>query len=310
MKLDLVEYQSIIESELSKVSISSPNINKLIKYILNAKGKRIRPILSLITSKALGGTISDTISSAIAIELIHNFTLVHDDIMDGDDMRHGVDTVHAKWDEDTAILAGDALLAIAYSYLPHKKGITRKISNTLVEVCEGQLVDKRFEKQKKITLEQYISMIDLKTGKLLGLASEMGAICAGYGKYTNQFKEFGILLGRAFQIQDDYLEIFSSTNAMGKSLSSDIFLGKKTYFLIKAIEIDEEKINGFLELAQSDCDEAVILIRKFLADNSLDLEGKNLIANTIDLAYSKINQLDIDLDEISEFVNYILNRNS
>ena len=311
--LDISKYQKIIDSRLSEIVLSNPNLNQLIKYVLKAKGKRLRPILTLIISKAFCADISKAINPAIGIELIHNFTLVHDDIMDGDDMRHGIETVHSRWDEGTAILAGDALLALGYSYilgsLEHEN-IIEDVSSTLLNVCEGQLMDKRFESSKKISLDQYISMIDLKTGHLLGLAAELGAVSAGLEEHRKKFNDFGRLLGRAFQIQDDYLEIFSDSDKMGKSLTSDIMLGKKTYFMIMASEIDENEMNRCLDIANSDLKLATSSIREFLISNNLDSKGKEYVSDTIDLAYSMIKDLDINLEEISGFVNYILYRKS
>jgi len=311
--LNLYNYQRIIDSKLSEIEISNPNINEIIKYVLNAKGKRLRPILTLIVSKAFGADISDAIKPAIGIELIHNFTLVHDDIMDGDKMRHGIETVHSRWDDGTAILAGDALLALGYRYILgslQQSNIIEDVSSTLLKVCEGQLVDKRFESSKDINLDQYISMIDLKTGCLLGLAAELGAVSIGLELHRKKFYQFGKLIGRAFQIQDDYLEIFSDSDRMGKSLSSDILLGKKTYFITMASEIDENEINRCLDIAHSDIYLATASIREFLISNGLDSKGKELISDTIDLAYSMIEDLDVNLSEITGFINYIIDRKS
>ena len=311
--LDLYSYQSIIDSKLSEIEISNPNINEIVKYVLDARGKRLRPILTLIVSKAFGADISEAIKPAIGIELIHNFTLVHDDIMDGDKMRHGIETVHSRWDDGTAILAGDALLALGYSYILgslQQRNIIDDVSSVLLKVCEGQLIDKRFESSKDISLDQYISMIDLKTGCLLGLAAELGAISAGLGQHRKKIYQFGKLIGRAFQIQDDYLEIFSNSDRMGKSLSSDILLGKKTYFIIMASEIDENEINRCLDIAHSDIKLAAASIREFLISNSLDSKGKELISETIDSAYSIIKDLDINLSEITGFINYLVDRKS
>jgi geranylgeranyl diphosphate synthase type II len=218
-----------------------------VKYILSGGGKRLRPVLLLFTCEAFGGNYKDALFAAASIELLHNFTLVHDDIMDNADTRRGRETIHKKWDRDTAILAGDHLIALSLKALNMTETLYLKrvydfYINSLSEVCEGQIYDKAFEKQKNITIENYLMMCRKKTSKLLESCTAIGAVIAGAGESDIQYAvSYAENLGLAFQIQDDLLDIMGEEKKFGKKQGGDIREGKKTYMLLKAIELAEDE---------------------------------------------------------------------
>ena len=218
-----------------------------IKYVLNGKGKRLRPILVHLTGQVYSSDPEGLMKAAIAVELLHNFSLVHDDIMDEDDVRHGQPSVHKKWDNASAILAGDGLFVLSHLILtglpPY---VHQRFNEVTLAICEGQGMDKEFEDDVSITMGNYLVMIGKKTGSLLGLSAEVGSLIGdGSKEAAHHLFEFGLNLGLAFQIQDDYLEIYSSESSMGKSLGSDIRSGKQTALTILAREKNPDQWSKF-----------------------------------------------------------------
>jgi len=211
-------------------------------YIINGGGKRLRPLLVLLSVKAVGGKLNKAYNAATAVELLHNFTLVHDDIMDNADKRRNLLTIHKKYDLSTAILAGDSLLSVAYEYLlkdcnGNTKSILKEFTKGLIEVCEGQSLDKEFEMRKAVSIEEYIKMIRKKTAAMMEMCCCIGAILGGGN--LNEIKalsRYGRNLGIAFQINDDLLDITGNENDFGKFVGGDLVEGKKTYLFIKALE--------------------------------------------------------------------------
>ena len=210
-----------------------------VRYILAGGGKRLRPVLLLITAKMYGANESRAMEAALAIEVAHNWTLVHDDIMDDSPMRRGRETVHVRWDADTALLCGDALVGLAYMQLSRAQAgpeLLQAFTDAALAVCEGQSLDMQFESRSEVCMTEYLQMIDLKTGAFLGASLEMGAIL---GEATIEecaaAREAGILLGRAFQIQDDLLDLVAEDQRWGKIAGSDLVEGKKTFLITEAI---------------------------------------------------------------------------
>ncbi|HOO13587.1 MAG TPA: polyprenyl synthetase family protein [Candidatus Marinimicrobia bacterium] len=232
-----------IDRELSKIDLSgiSSELAQPMRFSLNAKAKRLRPILVLLVGENLGASRKNLMPAALAIEIMHTFTLVHDDIMDNDTIRRGQQTVHVKWNVNTAILTGDALMALAFRVLMQTKSerldqIGTHFSQAMLEICDGQAFDLAYEKYEEIDLTDYLNMIAHKTGRLLGLACQLAAIIAGASpKVVNNLYLFGLELGQAFQIQDDLLELTADQAEMGKSLGSDLTAGKKTFPIIMAL---------------------------------------------------------------------------
>ena len=223
------------------------NLYEPIQYILNLGGKRLRPVLTLMTADCFEGDVKDALDAALAIEVFHNFSLIHDDIMDAAPLRRGHQTVHEKWDLNTGILSGDAMLIMAYqlfeNYPPEVyQKLTKLFSKTALEVCEGQQYDIDFETRNTVTISEYLKMIEYKTAVLVGAAMKMGAIIASASiEDQNRCYEFGKNLGIAFQLQDDYLDAFGDPETFGKQVGGDIIENKKTYLYLKALEFSSEK---------------------------------------------------------------------
>ena len=307
-------YRDEINSELLSVYNTGPeSLVNPINYVLSGKGKRVRPILTLFTGASFGGTKSKSMPAALAVEILHNFTLVHDDIMDEDHIRHGKPTVHHKWDVGTAILSGDAMLSLALKMIQKSPQFNGKLMtsfiNGLQAVCEGQAFDKEFEARDTVTLDEYIHMIDLKTGYLIGLSAELGAISVGADDSdVIKVRDFGRMIGRAFQIQDDLLEIYSDSNNMGKSLESDVILGKKTYLIIQANESNPIELNSTLKLAQENYTAGLEKLRMLLIDSGIRQEAEEKIKSTIKEANLLLNKINIETNKLSFFSELITNR--
>lgn len=209
-------------------------------YILQSSGKRLRPLLVLLSAKSVGGKFSDYYNAAIAVEMLHNFTLVHDDIMDNADLRRGKLTLHKKYNLNTAILTGDILAAVAYEFLLKDCHVNAKqaldsFTKGLVEVCEGQSLDTKFESRKNVLLSEYIDMIEKKTAALIRMCCELGAYLANGSASDNKaLSNYGKYLGIAFQIQDDLLDIIADKFEFGKRIGGDLIEGKKTFLFIEA----------------------------------------------------------------------------
>ncbi|HOZ13612.1 MAG TPA: polyprenyl synthetase family protein [Tenuifilaceae bacterium] len=253
------ELNSIVANSFSNLNFNSEpqNLYEPIKYILGIGGKRIRPILTLAGCNVFSDDIKSAINPAIAVEIFHNFTLVHDDIMDNADLRRGNETIHKKWNNNIAILSGDAMTIIAYQYLassnPKYLGkIVEIFSSFALGICEGQQLDMDFENRKKVTRDEYLKMIELKTSILLKGALQIGAVLGGANDDdVKNIGEFGRCLGLAFQLQDDLLDTYGNVETFGKNIGGDIMAGKKTILTIETIERLGNKVDDFIELLGS-----------------------------------------------------------
>lgn len=217
-----------------------------IEYVLGLGGKRLRPVLMLLAYNLYKEDVTRIFSQAAGIETYHNFTLLHDDLMDKADMRRNKPTVHKKWDENTAILSGDAMLILAYQFMMKKcplecvERVMEVFGRTALEVCEGQQWDMEFEHRLDVTVDEYIEMIRLKTSVLLAAALKIGAILGGAPEKDAQLLyDFGIKMGLAFQLQDDYLDVYGDPAVFGKKIGGDILCNKKTFMLITALSLAE-----------------------------------------------------------------------
>ena len=240
----IVEYQNQFSEFLNTYNVEREpkNLYQPIKYILNLGGKRLRPVLTLMTTACFDGDVDRAMDAALAVEVFHNFSLIHDDIMDAAPLRRGQETVHEKWDLNTGILSGDAMLIRAYqlfeNYPPETfRELAKLFSKTALEVCEGQQYDIDFETRLQVSIPEYLKMIECKTAVLVGAAMQMGAIVAN-APIEDQVRcyNFGKNLGIAFQLQDDYLDAFGNPEIFGKQVGGDILENKKTYLFLKAIE--------------------------------------------------------------------------
>lgn len=256
------DFNSLLEKERVKINdkLSSllkntepKSLYEPCQYILDSGGKRLRPLLVLLSAKAAGGKFQDAYNAALAVEIFHNFTLVHDDIMDNAEKRRGRPTLHVRNDLSTAILAGDNLVGVAYNLLLKdvKSGninIVKKFTRALIEVCEGQSYDKDFELKKSVTLDEYKLMIQKKTAALLELCCSIGAeIGNGDKEVIKALEQYGRNLGMAFQVEDDLLDILADEKDFGKQIGRDLMEGKKTFLFLKALEKSTGKTKTELE---------------------------------------------------------------
>ena len=284
-------------------------------YFLGLGGKRIRPVMCLIGNELFDEIHADAWHVATAIELFHNFTLIHDDIMDAAPLRRGLETVHYKYGSNTALLAGDVMLVVAYEYLnkinsSYLKHIINIFSKTAKEVCEGQQLDMDFEKLPAVSLSDYLKMIELKTSVLLAASLKMGAIIGGAGEGNqDHLYEFGKNLGIAFQIQDDYLDAFGDPEKVGKTAGGDIKQNKKTFLLIHALETastDQQK--ELNELLHTNAEDKVQRVLKIFRDCNADDWAKKLKQEYFTKALNHLDEIAVlsarkkPLTEIADFL--------
>ncbi len=238
----LKHLQNEIEKALAalKVSHQPQALYEPIRYFLSIGGKRIRPILVLLAARMFNNKREDVLNQALAVELFHNFTLVHDDIMDNAPLRRGIQTIHEKWNPSQAILSGDVLMIVAYQYLMRTdaqfmEALMQSFNKMAIEVCEGQQMDMDFEQRDDVTIPEHIEMIRLKTSVLLGCALEIGAIISeASGNDRKNLYDFGVNIGLAFQIQDDILDVYADAEKFGKQVGGDIISNKKTFLYLTA----------------------------------------------------------------------------
>ena len=272
-------YLSFIQEELKKNHIpdTPSNLYDPIRYFLDMEGKKIRPILTLLSAELFGGTKEQAKHAALAIEIFHNFTLIHDDIMDEAPIRRGIPTVHNKWNNNIAILSGDVMFVKSYEQLSLCESnilpeLLKTFNKTAIEVCEGQQMDMDFENQDSISQEDYIEMIRLKTSVLLGCALEMGAIICGTSAENKKLiYDFGVNIGIAFQIQDDLLDLYGDTKKVGKQTGGDILANKNTLLSILA------------EMNSSDEQRTELERLKNEKDATSKIEGVKSIFNDLDI---------------------------
>lgn len=253
--LDLQQIQELVKKKMDAFARqnSKGSIYEPIQYILNLGGKRLRPALSLMSCQLFNDNLEDAVHPALAVEVFHNFTLMHDDIMDNAPLRRGKPTVHAKWNSNTAILSGDAMMIQSYQLLAktnpeHFAHIFQIFNKTALEVCEGQQMDMDFESRTDVTIDEYIEMIRLKTSVLLAGAMQIGAAIGGASLQDQEkIYRFGESTGLAFQLLDDYLDVFGDEAKVGKVKGGDIIADKKTFLQILALEIADDSSREVLK---------------------------------------------------------------
>jgi len=285
---------SIVNEEIRRISYPNQpkNLYEPIDYLLSLKGKKVRPALTLLACNLYRKDITDSINPALAWEIFHNFTLMHDDVMDQADMRRGQPAVHKKWNENTAILSGDAMLILAYMYMArspkkHLKTLLDLFSKTADEICAGQQYDMEFETRLFVSEEEYIQMIRLKTAVMLAACLQSGGILGG-ASFADQEKlyEFGIDLGIAFQIRDDFLDVYGDPNLFGKQIGGDILCNKKTFLLVQALNLAQEEKRDTLLFwlkTMDRSDEKIVAVKNIYADLGL----KEIVEDSINAYYQK-----------------------
>ena len=321
--MDILHYQKEFLSYLeSKQWIHEPkNLYEPIDYILKLGGKRIRPVLTLMAADIFSNDFKKALPAALAVEVFHNFTLIHDDIMDAAPLRRGKATVHEKWDTNTAILSGDAMLILAYKYFENYEPfvfqkLAKLFSKTALEVCDGQQLDVDFETRNDVTIPEYINMIRLKTSVLVAAALKMGAIVAeSNDENANLIYDFGLNLGLAFQLQDDYLDTFGDPETFGKQVGGDIIENKKTYLYLKALEVATEDDKGKLAYLYrkklADSADKISDVKRIFELNDIPLLIKQEIENYTEKAFNTLTQMDIkdtDKQNLKNFGLWLMNR--
>ncbi|MEC8678856.1 MAG: polyprenyl synthetase family protein [Bacteroidota bacterium] len=307
-------YQEIINSKIEKIRIQgTPNeLYDPINYILNLKSKRVRPILSLLSYSLFKEDIDKIIEPSIALEFFHNFTLIHDDIMDNADIRRGEDTIHKKWNNNIGILSGDLLMIFAYKMLENVEEKTfkktfQRYNNIAVKVCEGQQYDMNFEVENEISEDDYLKMITLKTAVLIGFSLELGGLIANKEKLiTDQLYLAGENFGISFQLMDDYLDVFGSAE-FGKKIGGDISSNKKTYLIIKLLEkANSRDKESILKLMNDNSgDENKI---KFITDMMLKYQIDKIAKQKMDIYFDEgmkiLSSISSKKNKILELKNY------
>lgn len=289
-----------------------------LNYFLKLGGKRVRPVMCLMGNELFEEINPDAYPMAAAVELFHNFTLIHDDIMDKAPLRRGMSTVHAKYGEPTALLGGDVMLVVAYEYLKridgrYLKKILSLFNQTAMEVCEGQQLDMDFEKKEMVDMHEYIHMISLKTSVLLAASLRMGAILGGAGEGNQQhIYQFGKKLGIAFQVQDDYLDAFGDPEKFGKQVGGDIMSNKKTFLLIHALETTG--VNGKKELTslmESDHPDKVEKVLSFFRKCGIDAWARELKEKYIREAIGHLDEIAVTSlrkKPLTDLMHYLVQR--
>lgn len=321
--MDILHYQKEFLSYLeSKEWVREPkNLYEPIDYILQLGGKRMRPILTLMAADIFSGEFKKALPAALAVEVFHNFTLVHDDIMDDAPLRRGKETVHEKWDTSTGILSGDAMLILAYQYFENYEPevfqkLAKLFSKTALEVCDGQQLDVDFETRKNVSIDEYMNMIRLKTSVLVAAALKMGAIVAKTNdENADLIYDFGLNLGLAFQLQDDYLDTFGDPETFGKQVGGDIIENKKTFLYLKALEVaDKEtakKLKYFYKRKRKDNTIKVTEVTRIFQIFDIPLLISEEIKSYTQKAFDTLDKMSIsqeNKDKLKNFGTWLMNR--
>lgn len=292
-----------------------------ISYILSLGGKRIRPALSLMSYNLYKDDLERVIPIALAIEIFHNFTLLHDDLMDRADMRRGKPTVHTKWNDNTAVLSGDAMLIEAYKEIAKTDSqflaeALELFSTTATEICCGQQYDMEFEQRMDVSIAEYIEMIRLKTAVLLGCALKEGAIAAGASKEDgDNLYEFGINVGLGFQLKDDLLDVYGDSKTFGKRIGGDILCNKKTYLLINALTDPSTKDEIIIWMNKEDAaeEEKIKAVTEIYNKLGLKEKSENLINDYCNKAIANLDKVNVAKarkDELYKLAINLMSRTS
>ena len=316
--------QKLIDEYIDNQSFSGTpaELYAPIEYILRQGGKRMRPTLCLLACDLFGGDINDCIIPAVAAEIFHNFTLVHDDIMDQAPLRRGMETVYHKWNSDIALLSGDTMLIKAFQHVlltkkEYSYEVLAELCKVALEVCEGQQYDLNFETQDDVTLDAYLEMIRLKTAVLLGSVLKIGAIVAGAdAKSQKEIYDFGINLGIAFQLQDDIFDCYGDVKIFGKMTGGDISDNKKTYLYLKALELasndDRNKLDQLFKTPKGRDENKIQTVLGIYDKYNVKNIVTDLMTNYYKKSLHNLNNIDIHEERkqvLREYANYLYTRN-
>ncbi len=317
------KYQELLSRGIENIGIKSEpkNLYDPVTYILSLGGKKLRPLLTLLSYSITKQDVEKVLDVALAVEVFHNFTLMHDDIMDEAPLRRGKPTVHEKWNSAVAILSGDVMLVKVYDLLlKADQSLVAKIisrfNQIAIEVCEGQQIDMDFEDRNDVSEKDYIEMIRLKTAVLIGFSLELGAILAGKPRgVSDQYYQIGELLGLGFQLMDDYLDVFGDKDKFGKQVGGDIISNKKTYLLINALEMasgeSAEKLKHWINAKDFNPEEKVKGVTEIYEEIGISNLTKMKMADYFQKAMDQLEVLEGDAEmreELKNFVEKIVNR--
>ncbi|MFC5283782.1 polyprenyl synthetase family protein [Pedobacter alpinus] len=310
------ELQQIIDKAVKEINYpATPNeLYEPIAYLMALGGKRLRPALVLMATDLFGGDIEAAKPPALAIEMFHNFTLMHDDIMDNAPLRRGQPTVHEKWSDSVAILSGDVMFVKAYKLMIQVKPeilipVLEVFNKTAIEVCEGQQIDMNFESRNEVSIDEYLEMIRLKTAVLVGGALKIGALIGNASaKNADLLYKFGENLGLAFQLQDDILDVFGDPEKFGKQVGGDIISNKKTYLLIKALELakgnDLAKLNDWLSKKDFIAEEKVEAVSALYNQLNIRELSEEVMQSYAKVALDAFEQIDVDVENKKTLLNF------
>lgn len=303
------EYSSLFIEYLEQKTLAKEprNLYEPIDYILKLGGKRLRPVLTLMATELFGTSYEKALDAALAIEIFHNFSLVHDDIMDDAPLRRGQQTVHEKWDINTGILSGDAMLIRAYQLFENYEGsqfreLAKLFSKTAIEVCEGQQYDVDFETRDDVTLPEYLKMIEYKTAVLVAAALKMGGIVAGASQACKEaLYHYGRDLGIAFQLQDDYLDAFGNPETFGKQVGGDIIENKKTFLYLTALQNSKkdeaQQLVHLFSISPMDPLEKIETVKEQFIESGAARATQEEMAKYTQRAFGALDTLDVSEDK-------------
>jgi geranylgeranyl diphosphate synthase type II len=322
--LSLQQVQQLISNELKQTDfIKKPiNLYEPIDYTMDMGGKRIRPALCLMATQLFNGDIQHALKPALGLEIFHNFTLLHDDIMDNAEVRRNKPTVHKKWSENVGILSGDAMLINAYQYIaqckdPQLQQVIHLFNEVALGVCEGQQYDMDFENREDVTVDEYLEMIRLKTAILLAGSLKIGALIANATeKQADLIYQFGINMGMAFQLQDDFLDTFGNQETFGKRIGGDIIANKKTFLLITALNTATQNelitLKGWIKANNFNEEEKINEVKNIYKNNAVDKKSQLLMDEYFNKAILNITQIEGNEEvkkELLEFSAKLMQRN-
>ncbi len=320
----LVEAQALIEKRIENLRLpdAPSHLYDPVRYLLSSRGKRIRPALVLLSCNLFSDGVEQAVMPALAIELFHNFTLMHDDIMDRSDMRRGRETVHVKWDNNTAILSGDVMSILATRMINKAPGAVLQqvheiFAQTAIEVCEGQQYDMDFEQLLQVSEEEYLKMIELKTAALIAASLQIGAMVGGASHLdADDLYHFGKNLGMAFQLQDDLLDTFGDEKIFGKKTGMDIVNNKKTFLMIRALETagkeDHDELVGWLGKTHTDPEAKIEGVKTIFNRLNIENQTREKITYYYNAALANLEHLGVAKEKKGElyyFAEFLINRN-
>ncbi|MCD4769796.1 MAG: polyprenyl synthetase family protein [Bacteroidales bacterium] len=300
------ELKDIVNKAILNISYEDDesDLYKPVKYILSLGGKRLRPVMTLMACNLFMDNIDEAVLPAVGLEIFHNFTLVHDDIMDDADVRRGSATVHSKWNSNQAILSGDVMAFVANECISHVShqalpAVLKTYNRVARDVCLGQQLDMDFEKILYVTNDQYLKMVELKTAVLIAGALKIGAVIGGAGEKERELLySFGRSLGLAFQVQDDFLDAYGDPKLVGKKTGGDILANKKTFLLVKAFEVasgeQKNRLRDLMNNKNADPDMKIREVMNIYNACLVDEYAENMAASLIEEAYVSLDQLDVE----------------